>query len=111
MTSKVIQGHIRPLLSQNYSSTFVYGPILMKLFMNANIMKTQYNLKCSTFIMEFCIFLNVRLSDLITTLTYILMDNFCPCFRIRFTLDIKKKTSFRMFSEGVVKGVCMEYHL
>ena len=25
MTSKVIQGHIRPLLCQNHSSTFVYG--------------------------------------------------------------------------------------
>ena len=45
MTSKVIQGHIRPLLCQNYSSTFVYGPILMKICMNAiaiNIMKTPF---------------------------------------------------------------------
>ena len=42
MTLKVIQGHIRPPLYQNHSSTFVYGPILMKICMNANIMKTQY---------------------------------------------------------------------
>ena len=42
MASKVIQGYIRPLLCKNYSSTFVYGPILMKICMNANIMKTQF---------------------------------------------------------------------
>ena len=28
---------IKPLLCQNHSSTFVYGPILMKNCMNANI--------------------------------------------------------------------------
>ena len=28
---KVIQGHIRPLLCQNYSTTFVYPSILMKI--------------------------------------------------------------------------------
>ena len=39
--------------------------------MNANIMKTQY------MVMEkFCDF-----SDPITTLPYVLMDNFCPCFK------------------------------
>ena len=63
MTSKVIQGHIRPLLCQNRSSTFVYGPILMKIGMNANIMKTQffheiiYDLKYHVYDMEkFCDF-------------------------------------------------------
>ena len=40
---KVIQGHIRPLLCQNHSRTFVHGPILMKICMNANIMKTQFS--------------------------------------------------------------------
>ena len=34
-----LKGHIRPLLCQNHSSTFVYGLILMKICMNANIMK------------------------------------------------------------------------
>ena len=28
---EVIQGHKIPLLCQNYSSTFVYGPIFMKM--------------------------------------------------------------------------------
>ena len=40
--TKVIQGHIRPILCQNYSSTFVFRPILMMICMNANIMKIQY---------------------------------------------------------------------
>ena len=54
MALKVIQDHIRPPLCQNHSSTFVYVPILMKVCMTANIINT--------------------------TLTYVLMDNFCPCF-------------------------------
>ena len=37
MTSKVNQGHMRPLLG-----TFVYGLILMKMCMNGNIIKTQF---------------------------------------------------------------------
>ena len=40
--SKVIEGHIRPLLCQNHSSILFYGPILMKICMNANVMKTQF---------------------------------------------------------------------
>ena len=56
------QGHIRPLLGQNHFSTFVYGPILMKICMNA-IMKTyffhkiRYDQKCNFYIMKkFCDF-------------------------------------------------------
>ena len=45
MSSKVIQGHISPLFCQNHSSTFVYGPILVEICMNANIMKTRHDLK------------------------------------------------------------------
>ena len=41
MTLKIIQGHIRPHLCQNHSSTFVYRRILMKLCMNAIIKKTH----------------------------------------------------------------------
>ena len=73
-----LKGHIRPLLCQKHSSTFVYGQILMKNFMNANNMKTQFNifqydLKCYFMIWRiFVIFY------LITTLNYALMDNFCP---------------------------------
>ena len=55
MALKVIKGHIRPPLCQNHSNTFVYVPeCLMKICMTANIINT--------------------------TLTYVLMDNFCPCF-------------------------------
>ena len=33
------------------------------------------------YVMEkFLFFVNLRPSDLNTTLTYVLMDNFCPCF-------------------------------
>ena len=38
MTFEDIQCKIRPLLCQNHSSTFVYGPILMKIGINDNIM-------------------------------------------------------------------------
>ena len=42
VTSKVIQGHIRPLFCPDRSSTFIYGPIFLKICMNANIMKAQF---------------------------------------------------------------------
>ena len=50
--------------------------------MNAKIIKTQYiyDLKCNVYIMEkFC---DLITSDLITTLTYVLMEYFCPCFNL-----------------------------
>ena len=56
--------------------------------MNANIMKTQifhkikYDLKghiMSLFFWRGCVFSTLRSSDLITTLTYVVMDNFNPC--------------------------------
>ena len=59
-----LKGHprSRPLLCKNRSSTFVYGPILMKIDM-INIMKTQffhqiiYDLKYHVYDMEnFCDF-------------------------------------------------------
>ena len=38
-------------------------------------------MKCHFYVMEkFCDLFILRPSDLITTLTYVLMDNFCPCF-------------------------------
>ena len=40
-TSKVIEGHLRPLLCLNPSWTFIYELILMKFCIFANIMKTQ----------------------------------------------------------------------
>ena len=85
MTSKIIQGHKRPLCP-NHSSTFVYGPILMKICMNANIMKTQYMTCYVTFMLWRSFFFTLRPSDLITTLTYVLKDNFCPCFVYTYDL-------------------------
>ena len=41
-----LKGHPRSYKTKfmaNSSSTFVYGPILMKICMNANFMKTQLN--------------------------------------------------------------------
>ena len=37
-----LKGHKRPPSCQNHSSTYVFGPILIKICMNANIMKTQF---------------------------------------------------------------------
>ena len=91
MASKFIPGHIRPLLCKNHSSTFVCEPILIKKNMNANIMKTQFlinyiwpemSLLCYG---EFLWFFTFRPFDPITTLTYVLMDNFCPCLFILLT--------------------------
>ena len=59
-TSKVIQGHIRPLLCQNFTSKFINGSILIKICVNANIMKRQffhefiYDLKCNFYVIKFC---------------------------------------------------------
>ena len=37
-------------------------------------------MKCHFYVMEkFCDFFTLRPSDFITTLTYVHMDNFCPC--------------------------------
>ena len=87
MISKVIHGHIRPLICQNLSSLFVYGQIVIKICMNANIMETQffheiiYDLKYNFYIMEkFYDSFTLRPCDLITTLSSVFMDNFCPGF-------------------------------
>ena len=62
----------------------------MKVCMNANIIKTQFFHKCHSYAIEkFSDFFILTPSDLITTLTYILMDNFCPCFIILFMNMIK----------------------
>ena len=68
------------------SSTFVYEPILMNICLNDDIIKTQFLINCIwTEISLLCYgevlcFFTLRPSDLISTLTYVLLDNFCPCF-------------------------------
>ena len=37
-----LKGHPRSLLCKKNSRTFVYGPILIKICINANIMKTHF---------------------------------------------------------------------
>ena len=71
-----LKGHSRSYKTTfmpNHSSTFVYGPIFMKICMNANIMKTQYMTLNITFMLW------RSPSNLNTTFTYVLMDIFCPC--------------------------------
>ena len=70
MTSKVIQGHIRSLFCQNHSSTFVYGPIFMKICMNANTWR--HNIWPE---MKFCEFFKLELQPWLTFLwtTFVLV--------------------------------------
>ena len=49
-------------------------------FMNTNFIKTLIWIVLFMLWRSFVIFFALRPSDLITTLTYVLMDNFCPCF-------------------------------
>ena len=58
----------------------------MKNYMNANLKKTQlvhemeHYLKGHFYVMvRFSVYFTFRPSDLITTLTYVLVDNFCLC--------------------------------
>ena len=69
---------------QNHSSTFVYEPILMKICMNVNIMKTQLK-KIVYFVYiqkQSYFFFTLRLSDLNTTFDS--MNNFFPCSGVYF---------------------------
>ena len=57
-----LKGHLRSYKTtfRLNSSTFVHGPILLKIYMNANFMKTQffpkviyyYDLKCHFYVVE-----------------------------------------------------------
>jgi hypothetical protein len=67
---KVTKGHKRPLLWQNHSGTFVYRPILLQICM-ITVFTLNYDLKCHFYVFT------LRPSDLITTLTYVLMNNVC----------------------------------
>ena len=89
------KGHPRSyktILCQNHSSTLSYGPILMKILISWR----QFFHRWHFYIIEkFCYFFTLRPSDLNTTLTYVLMDNFCPCFHksckfLVFQIRLKK---------------------
>ena len=112
MTLKVIQGHEGPLLCQNPSCTFVYGPIFMKICMNVTLMKTQFFIKLLTemslYVMEkFCDFFTLIHFGHITTLTSVLMDNFCNCFKQWWGSVYFKKTIFIHISWGLNSIFCL----
>ena len=79
VTSMVTQCHIRWHFYSRINFffnifLFVYAIDWLKQQMPLNIMKNKERILG---------FLTFRLSDLLTTLTYVLKDNFCPClFRI-----------------------------
>ena len=69
----------------------------------ANIM-ILYDLKCHFYIiMKFCDFFTLRPFDLITTLTYVLMDNCCPCFLRDQEQVLKKSKSINSLRLGRYK--------
>ena len=69
--------------------------LFMKLFIN--------ELKCHLYVMEkFCDIFTLRPSDLITTLTYVLMFKYCPCFLDYFrSKDLGNKTSCSLVPKPV----------
>ena len=71
----------------SYKTTFMPK----SFYMNANIMKTNFLNVTFMLWRSFVIFFTLRPANRITTLTYVIMDNFCPCFysdisRIQFWL-------------------------
>ena len=98
--SKVIQGHIRPLLSflahsfiDDFDENFdeCYYHIKTKKF--HQIIWPKMSLLCYGDVLWF---LTLRPSDLITTLTFVLMDNFCPCLsQFLSYLAVERKSSIK----------------
>ena len=101
MTSRSFD-HIRPLLCQNNFSTFLHEPILMKIGMNANTMKThkQYMTWNVTLMLlrSFVIFSFKTVWPNYYTIDFVLMDNFCPCFLLSLR--------FRGVFNIQFKGIC-----
>ena len=63
---------------QNHHSTFVYGPILMKICMNASIIKTQYMTWNVTFMLWRSFVILLLWPNCNLDLRY--YGNFCSCF-------------------------------
>ena len=82
LASKVIQGHIWPLSCQNHSSTFSFMDRFRWKFVWMLTSWRHNYFKNATFMLWriFCDFFTLRPSYLIITLTYVLMDIFCPYF-------------------------------
>ena len=75
LTSKVIEGHIRPLLCQNPSGTFIYENFLMKICIFANFsLNGVYDIKFMNFyVMER--FRNSWLTILCTTFVLVSINS------------------------------------
>ena len=82
MTLKVIQGHIRPHLCQNHSSTFVYEVTIFSLNYIWPRMHFYDMEKC------ICDFITLKPSDLNITLTYVLMEKLLSLFYFNANIDI-----------------------
>ena len=64
----------------------LYQPILIKFWWMKYDLRTQR----TTCMKRLRGFLTFRIPDLITILTYVHMDNFCPFFKLNFILTIRK---------------------
>ena len=76
-----------------------------------NIMKTQFFHKCQIYIIEkFYEFFTLKPYDLITSLTYVLMDNWCPCLQyilaslVIFTFVYFVLTKLQSFMENNISS-------
>ena len=77
-----LKGHSRSYKTTFMPKSFWHIRLWTDFDMNVNVMKTQYMTWKVTFMFwrSFVFFyFTLRPSDLITTLTYVLKDNFCPC--------------------------------
>ena len=80
MTSQVFKGHNNPSGTLIYEIMEILWMLILwrrKFFMALNMTSSHFNV-----IERFRDFFTFRPSDLITTLTYVLMDNCCPCLRL-----------------------------
>ena len=105
MTSKVIKGHIRPLLCQNHSSTFVYGPILMKICMNAKFFIIVTFMLWRSFLKKF----TLRPSDLNLMETFVLVF-ISVGFFLGFSLQRIFSFSFPNCFDTCI-GLSLEYYI
>ena len=101
LSMKVSKGHI-----QYFKRTFIYEPSFMKIllmiilwrrnfFMALNMTSSHINV-----IERFRDFFTFRPSELITTLTYVLMDYFCPCLRLIIIFLFRKLSILQAGSWG-----------
>ena len=78
MTSEVIEDHVRPPFYKK--NTFLFDALIMKAQILTKLSMTS---KVTVMLWRyFMISFTCRPFDLITTLNYVLLENFCPCFEM-----------------------------